>query len=266
MSGTRHRLQNREKMKYGKIQPVEICTARLTNGGNMLAQTPNGWAFVTPKGEIVRHPDDQTEHWGQTELEHLLQVCPEIQFTSKPVWLRQPRRKMPDAAWHVIARYCVEEDFSHYRWATGSNGGDYGFWTTRTVFARKIDGKIEAGYIDRKGTTADFRYTDCGSFQNETATTWATDVVGGFGFMTLAYNGDTSDSECPLASMEWFVPLPGFDGNLPLADEGLTTPTRREVVAACRAAGMFLSNDRAFRADWWGARPRSRRNPSKSGR
>lgn len=247
-------------MKYGKISPVAISSAYLTNGGNLLVETPNGWAFVSPKGDVVGYPSDDCERGqDESEQEYLLRVCPEITI-SKPIWLRQPRQKMPASAWQVIATYRVAEDFSRYRWETSSNGGDYGFWTTRTVFARKRGDKIEAGYIDRRRTTADFGYTDDGVFEErETQTIWATNVVGGFGFTTRGYHGDTADIEQPLEKFEWFVPLENFNGNLPPAADGLETPTRTAVVSALCKAGMFLSNSRAFDADWWGARPRRRR-------
>jgi len=272
MRGTRHRLQNRDKMTHGKITPFPISAAYLTNGGNLLSQTPSGWTFVSPLGQIVGFPDD-TElipdgRGGEnTELEWLLEVCPEITL-SKPIWLKQPRTKVKNP-WYVIATYRVAEDFSRYKWATSSNGGDYGFWTTRTVFARKRGDRVEIGYVDSQRTTADFGYTDDGVFEErDTMTVWATDVVGGFAFTTRGYHGDCEDQSRPLEKFEWFVRLPDFDGNLPAAQDGLETPSRREVVSALQAVGLFLSSDRAFAANWWGARPRFRKRnyPSRGNR
>lgn len=229
-----------------KIQPVAIRQGYLTNGGNLLANTPNGWAFVSPKGEIVGYPSDETER------DYLLRVCPEVTL-SKPIWLRQSRISMPASAWHVITTYRITEDFSRYRWETSSNGGDYGFWTTRTVFARRHGGKIEVGYLDRCRTTADYDFTDDGCFQHETqtVTVWASNVVGGFWFTTAGCCGQPDD-ERPLEFFEQFTLLEKFDGNLPPAADGLKTPSRREIIAALRQAGMFLSNG-------WGGRPRRER-------
>ncbi len=154
------------------MKPFQITSASLTKNGNLLINHPqDGWVFTNIDGYFCGKPDEGYDrNDDENEIDFLLRVCPIVRVKT-PIWYKPLSRKK-SGLWQIIASVRVSEDFSNYDASLCNNGGRYGFWVNAYLFVktetnRRGNKTYKFATVEQCRTTADFNYTDSGSFQSD---------------------------------------------------------------------------------------------------
>lgn len=158
--------------------------------------------YLTRQGLLVVR-EDASFYTGNDGTFRRLATDDEVEYLTNEVGLplievdilfRSKLRHMEIPMWHYLWSIS-NNDYSHYKWRTGNNGGDYSFHEHVHFFTRCINGEWEIRTLTTYSTSAEFSYEFSydeinGSFQSDLNILTVIGLKNKWHFLTRTSSGE----------------------------------------------------------------------------